>query len=87
MCVSEGMKKVTFYTKLNCHLCDEGYRYLLEVAYDIPLEIDVVDITHEHNQDVRSSYAERIPVLVCDSAGTELDWPFTPKDIKVYLTS
>jgi hypothetical protein len=80
------MKKVTFYTTLNCHLCEEAYHMLLEVISDISLEIDVVDITHEHNRNLRSTYAERIPVITCDHVDTELDWPFTPVDIKNYLS-
>jgi hypothetical protein len=79
------MKKVTLYTKLDCYLCDEGYQMLLDVACDIPLKIEVVDITHEHNKNIKPLYAERIPVLTNPNTKTELDWPFTPKDIKAYL--
>jgi hypothetical protein len=79
------MKKVTLYTKLNCHLCLEAYRLLLEVACDLPLEIDVVDITHSHNAAVTSNYAARIPVVALPEAGTELGWPFTYPELKAFL--
>lgn len=78
------MQKVTFYTKLNCHLCDQAYQMLIEVAYDTPLEIDILDITHAYNQ-LGSEYTERIPVIAADNAQTELEWPFTIKDISAYL--
>jgi len=81
------MQKVTFYTKLNCSLCEEGYRYLLEVAYEIPLQIEMVDITHKHNYDLKEIYGARIPVLASSHTDDELDWPFTQGDIKAYLAS
>ena len=79
------MKKVTLYTKLNCHLCMDAYRLLLEVTYDLPLEIDVVDISHSHNAALNAKYATRIPVVVSPEASTELGWPFTYEELKAYL--
>ena len=86
------MKKVKFYTKLNCHLCLDAYRMLLDLACDMPLEIDVIDISHSHNAEINASYAERIPVVTTPGAGTELGWPFTPhytstskKSLNIYL--
>jgi len=79
------MEKLTFYTRLNCHLCEEAYRLLVMVALDIPLEIDVIDITHNHNEAIRAVYAHRIPVISKSGAGTELAWPFTADDLRAYL--
>ena len=79
------MKKVTLFTKLDCHLCLDAYRLLLEVAYDRPLEIDVVDITHDHNVDFRALYAERIPVVKIPETEAELGWPFTLEELKAFL--
>jgi len=78
------MQKVTFYTKLNCHLCDQAHLLLMEIAYDIPLEIDIIDITHSHNK-LGTDYTERIPVIALQGADRELDWPFTREDIEAYL--
>lgn len=79
------MNKVTLYTKLNCHLCEEAYRLLMDVAYDIPLEIDVVDISHAHNRHLKAVYGERIPVITRAGVDAELDWPFTTDELKAYL--
>ena len=57
---------------------------LMELAYDIPLEIDIIDITHSHIK-LESDYTERIPVIALDGASAELDWPFTIEEIKAYL--
>jgi hypothetical protein len=81
------MEKIILYTKLDCHLCQEAYLMLMELTLDIPLEIDLVDITHAHNNHLYQKYNERIPVLTRPYASAELDWPFTPADIKSYLAS
>jgi len=77
------MQKVTFYTKLNCSLCDKAHLMLMEIAYDTPLEIDIIDITHSHNR-LDTDYSERIPVIAVEGA-EELDWPFTLEELKAYL--
>lgn len=85
MLYNGGMKKVILYTKLNCHLCLDAYRLLLEVACDTPLEIDMVDIGHSHNADCQRLYGERIPVVKLPETETELGWPFTLAELKAYL--
>ena len=79
------MEKVTLYTKLDCSLCDKAYQILLDVTFDMPLEIDVIDITHIHNGDACTNYVTRIPVIAIAGKDRELDWPFTAEDIKAYL--
>lgn len=79
------MQTVIFYTRLGCENCNVAYQMLLDLAYDMPLEIDIVDITHAHNQELKTVYDERIPVLVKKGVDTELDWPFTKVDVERYL--
>ena len=79
-----GMQTITLYTKLDCSLCDKAYQILLDIAFDVPLEIDVIDITHTHTN-VDANYATRIPVISLAGSNTELGWPFTAEDIKTYL--
>ena len=80
---NKAMRRVTFYTKLECSLCEEAYRILLDVALDTPLEIDIVDITHTPGN-LQKRYRTRIPVLALDN-GMELDWPFSALDITSQL--
>ena len=77
------MQRLIFYTKLNCPLCDEAYQILMNLALDVPLEIDIIDIAHSPN--LQADYKNRIPVIALPGAKTELNWPFTHNDIKVYL--
>lgn len=82
---NEGMKQVKFYTKLNCSTCDIAYQMLVTVALDIPLEIDILDITHPHNG-LEAAYAELIPVIAVAALEHQLVWPFSLDDIKAYLS-
>lgn len=79
-----GMQKIILYTKLDCSLCDKAYQILLDIAFDQPLDIDVIDITHTHTN-VDANYATRIPVIALAGNGAELGWPFTAEDIKAFL--
>lgn len=76
---------MTLYTKLGCHLCEAACRRLFEVACDLPLRIDLVDITLPHNRASHDKYFIRIPVLVMAGRHEELDWPFTVEEIVAYL--
>ena len=84
---NKNMEKVILYSKLNCHLCQDAYMMLMEITLDIPLEIDLVDITHAHNSDIHNKYFDRIPVLARPHGTAELDWPFTPADVKAFIAS
>ncbi len=79
------MQKLIIYTKLNCHLCEQAYHMLVDIAYDTPLKIDVTDISQPHNKNFSEKYSELIPVIAKSGAKAELAWPFTPDDIKDYL--
>ena len=57
---------------------------LMQIAFDLPLHIDVVDITHAHNR-LDQDYAHRIPVIAKAGTATELEWPFTSEEIRAYL--
>jgi hypothetical protein len=77
------MDVITFYTKPNCHLCEDGL-WILEVALsnrDIPVHI--VDISTD--KALTERYGQRIPVLKHPPYSIELDWPFTPESILAWL--
>ena len=77
------MQNVILYTKADCGLCDQAYQILLNLAYDTPLRIDLVDITQNHR--IHAKYMERIPVLAKPHTVAELNWPFTAEDVQFYL--
>jgi flavoprotein len=79
------MQKLILYTKADCHLCELACHVLLNLADDVPLHINVVDITRTHQVELR--YMERIPVLAKPDVAIELNWPFTTEDVRAYLSA
>ncbi len=68
--------KVTFFTKENCSLCDNGLTVLKMVQEDIPFEIEMVDI---YKDDVLlEKYQVMIPVVSID--GEEVDFGILSED-------
>ena len=55
------MKKVTIYSKPDCHLCDIAKERVLNVQKKIPFELEMIDI--RGTQVLFDRYCERIPVI------------------------
>ena len=75
------MPKLTLYTTLGCHLCDEA-RELLAAMPAPHIQFDEVLISD--NDALMERYGTRIPVLRRDT-GQELNWPFSAPEIALFL--
>lgn len=63
-------KKVIFYTKVHCPLCDNAHKLLQDLQTEIPFTIETVDI---YQDDVLlEKYGLMIPVIEVD--GQEIDY-------------
>jgi glutaredoxin len=60
------MRTVTFYTRENCHLCDDALAAVMRVRSELPFEFVVVDLDREASEDKRSAYDWDIPVIEID---------------------
>ncbi|OAS87985.1 MULTISPECIES: glutaredoxin family protein [Metabacillus] len=58
------MKKVIFYSKENCSLCDKGLAILKDIQKEIPFEYDIVDIYQD--DELLELYQIMIPVVKID---------------------
>lgn len=77
------MLKITFYSKPDCHLCEDG-RWMVSVAQETHnFEVEYCDITM--NTTLTKRYSHRIPVLKQAHRADDLGWPFTPEDIIGWL--
>ena len=85
MLYNAGMKQVTFYTKSNCHLCDQAYKILTALQAEIPLNVKVINIDQPENAAAAEHYWDRIPVLLTEYRPTGLGWPFTAEQVRDYL--
>ncbi|HLQ25115.1 MAG TPA: glutaredoxin family protein [Acidiferrobacterales bacterium] len=75
------MQKLTLYTTLGCHLCDEA-RALLTATLGPHIQFDEIDISD--NRTLMEHYGTRIPLLRRDT-GQELNWPFSAPEIALFL--
>ncbi|MGM7723758.1 glutaredoxin family protein [Metabacillus sp. Hm71] len=58
------MKKVIFYSKENCSLCDKGLAILKDIQKDLPFEYEIVDIYQDDR--LLELYQIMIPVVKID---------------------
>lgn len=59
------MKKVIFYSKENCSLCEKGLALVKELQKEIPFDYDVVDIYKD--DELLELYQIMIPVVKIDN--------------------
>ncbi len=67
---ASGFRRVTVYSKPDCHLCDDVHTVLLRVRQDIPFHLDEIDISTD--QALLERYQTKIPVVLLD--GKERFW-------------
>lgn len=60
------MKRVDFFTRDGCHLCDEALAVLEQVRQDHAFELSVIDLDHEAPPDKREAYDWEVPVVELD---------------------
>lgn len=76
-------RKITFYTTLGCHLCDQALEMLKSLEREGLVAVTEVDIADD--DELVEAYGVRIPVLRRRDDGLELGWPFGIKEIKRFL--
>ncbi|OLO38158.1 glutaredoxin [Alkalihalophilus pseudofirmus] len=62
--------KVTFYTKENCSLCDNGLTALKIIQEGVPFDIEMIDIYKD--DELLEKYQVMIPVVSVD--GEDIDY-------------
>jgi glutaredoxin len=71
------MNRVTLYTRVGCHLCEEAARALQEERASTPFHLDLVDI--DGDPELARRYGVRVPVVAVD--GVELFEYQVPVDL------
>lgn len=66
-----------------CHLCEEAQALLVQFQGALTADVFVEDIAESEAQVER--YGVRIPVLLNEETGAELDWPFDSLQLKQWL--
>jgi len=60
------MKTITFYTRDNCHLCDEALEVVERIRSKVLFEIIIVDLDRDASPDKKTAYDWDIPVIEVD---------------------
>ncbi len=60
------MKSLTFYTRENCHLCDEALQAVERVRSNAAFELVLVDLDREASPEKKTAYDWDIPVIEID---------------------
>lgn len=71
------MIRVTLYTRVGCHLCEQAERVLQEEQAATPFQLDLVDI--DRDPELARRYGVRVPVVAVD--GVELSEYEVPVDL------
>ncbi|HUH38296.1 MAG TPA: glutaredoxin family protein [Spongiibacteraceae bacterium] len=76
------MANLILYGTVGCHLCELAD---VLVSEGIPPGQQLCQRDIADDADLLARYALRIPVLVCEATGRELDWPFDAVQLQVWL--
>ncbi len=57
------MKTVTFYTRVDCHLCHDALAVVEGVRAEEPFELVVIDLDREAPPEKRAAYDWEVPVV------------------------
>jgi len=60
------MKRITFFTRQDCELCEAAWFVIDKVRREIPFEWEKVDIAAPGNKTALERYGEHIPVVHLD---------------------
>ena len=58
------MTKITIYSRIGCHLCDDAFNTLESMREELNFEIDVIDI--DQNAELVKLYSDQVPVIHID---------------------
>lgn len=58
------MVRVTLYTRVGCHLCDDAKEVLDAVREELPFDLDVTDI--DTDPSLVALYTNEVPVVLVD---------------------
>lgn len=60
------MKTITFYTRVDCHLCHDALEIVERARRVEPFDLVVLDLDREASPDKRAAYDWEVPVVELD---------------------
>ena len=77
------MRQFLLMSSVGCHLCDDAAEVLVNTLDPQQHLLDEVDIAYDDA--LMEKYAVLIPVLVEESSGAELRWPFDHEEVRGFI--
>lgn len=59
-------RRVIFYTRADCHLCEEALAGVLRARAEEPFELEIIDLDTEAPSEKKSAYDWEVPVVELD---------------------
>lgn len=82
--MSDAAARVTVYSRVGCHLCEDALTVVEVVCADLGERFEVIDI--DTDADLRAEYGEQIPVTLVDGRRHDF-WRVDPARLRAALTS
>jgi len=60
------MRRICFYTRKDCCLCDEALAALDRVRAQLPFELEILDLDRDASADKLAAYNHEVPVVELD---------------------
>ena len=82
------MVRLKLYSKAECELCDIAEQLIKGVLEEPLFEkkaFELVKVDIEADLTLKEQYGWTIPVLAREDITQELEWPFPPSRLRVYL--
>lgn len=77
------MRNFLLMSSVGCHLCDQAVEILVTQMDPSLHQVEEVDIAFDDN--LMERYAVLIPVLVDETSGAELRWPFDASGLHDFI--
>lgn len=77
------MISLQLFSTSGCHLCELAKQQLDELAAQIPLICEEIEIAD--SEALVELYGLRIPVVRELGSGREIGWPFDPAQLEIFL--
>lgn len=77
------MSQLILYSSLGCHLCEQAKTLVEPFMAGTSWQLQEVEIAD--SEQLVEQYGTSIPVLYRPADGQELKWPFTAKDLSLWL--
>jgi hypothetical protein len=83
--MTQGLFKITLFTTLGCHLCEDALAMLRYYQEEIANVFEIEQVEIIDSERLIEAYGTRIPVLLHSETQQEIGWPFNMEQLAIFL--